>query len=401
VRWLDTASGFLLFWIMRKHKELPHMKHRKRLCISLSTIHYSLLTFFCALVIGAPAARAQDEITYYDRAMKKEAKATGAIQSENPGEIVIKPATGVGSKNIPAIDVLDVFYNVPQRHKLDYRSAINREGAAEKATKEADRKKELGAALTKYQDLLGNLTDAKVKRHLQFKIAKVMALQAEEEGSGVEAAVDKLRLFLQENRQCWQVTQCSELLARFQIKRKDWEGAQKTYEDLAATMDISGEIKLEAELKAAQMMVRAKKFSNAQKKLDGLVKEVAPDSPQAVRLQMSQAEIMSAEGKTDVAVKKLEGILAQATDPDLKALAYNTLGDCYQDARRNKDALYSYLWVDVIYHQNRQEHARAVYHLAKLFKELKDDKRAQQYREKLESTLFAGSEYQKMLAGEK
>jgi hypothetical protein len=55
----------------------------------------------------------------------------------------------------------------------------------------------------------------------------------------------------------------------------------------------------------------------------------------------------------------------------------------------------------VIYHQNRQEHARALYHIAKLFQDLKDEKRAKEYRAKLEAPKFAGLEYQKMLVNDK
>ena len=80
---------------------------------------------------------------------------------------------------------------------------------------------------------------------------------------------------------------------------------------------------------------------------------------------------------------------------------YNTLGFCHAQAKRSKDAVWDYLWVDVIYDQNRQEHARALYHLAKLFAERKDDKKAQQFKVKLLDKQFAGIEYQKMITSEK
>ena len=79
----------------------------------------------------------------------------------------------------------------------------------------------------------------------------------------------------------------------------------------------------------------------------------------------------------------MEGIIAKTSDKELKALAYNTLGDCFRLNGRNRDALWPYLWVDVIYHQDRQEHIKAMEQLAKLFDELGDKTRAKQYRDRL------------------
>ena len=79
----------------------------------------------------------------------------------------------------------------------------------------------------------------------------------------------------------------------------------------------------------------------------------------------------------------LRCIIAKTTDKDLKALAYNALGDCYRLNSQPKEALWPYLWVDVIYHQDRQEHAKAMAALAKLFEELGDAPRAKEYKDKL------------------
>jgi hypothetical protein len=137
------------------------------------------------------------------------------------------------------------------------------------------------------------------------------------------------------------------------------------------------------------------------------VKTVPEASPQALRLQISLAECQAAGATPDqperaeTAAKNLEALLPKITDLDLKALAYNTLGFCHAQAKRSKDAVWDYLWVDVVYNQNRQEHARALYHLAKLFAERKEEKKAQQFKAKLLDKQFAGIEYQKMITSEK
>jgi predicted negative regulator of RcsB-dependent stress response len=353
-----------------------------------------------AIAEGGTTARGQDVVNYYNRTTKKKDTVTGNIKTESPGQIAIKPSAAA-ERTIPAIDVSDVEYNVPPLVKPDYRIAINAERRADEATKDDVRKKELAAALAKYQELVPKAADAKVKRHMEFKIARLMARQAEDDPAVIEPATEKLTQFQKAHRDSWQISFSSDLLAGLQMEKKDWAAAQKTYEDLIATPNISDEIRQDANLKIAQVLVRAKKYDAATSKLEELAKSVPADSPQAIRLQISLAECQAASGKTEEAAKKLEAILAKVEDPDLKAVAYNTLGDCQYQAKRLKEALYSYLWVDVIYHQNRQEHARALFHLVHVFKELKDDKRAQQYKEKLEGKEFAGLEYQKSVAAEK
>src|SRR2546422_1023158 len=88
-----------------------------------------------------------------------------------------------------------------------------------------------------------------------------------------------------------------------------------------------------------------------------------------------RASSRSTAGKLDEAVRQLEALIAKTADAELKGLAYNALGDIYRANSRPKDALWDYLWVDVIYHQDKREHARAMEQLAKLFDELGDKAR--------------------------
>jgi lipopolysaccharide biosynthesis regulator YciM len=114
-----------------------------------------------------------------------------------------------------------------------------------------------------------------------------------------------------------------------------------------------------------------------------LSKSLPASDPQAERISVYRAECQGVSGKLPEAVAQLEGIIAKTSDKDLKALAYNALGDCYRLNNRPREALWPYLWVDVIYHQDRQEHLKAMADLAKLFAEQGDTARAKEYRDKL------------------
>jgi len=361
-----------------------------------------IISCLVGLILGT-TARSQDEITYYDRAKKTEDRVTGSIQSETPGKIVIKPVTGA-AKEIAVLDIQDVVYNVPALLKPDYRSAINAEGRAEKAAKEADRKKEVNAALAKYQDLLGRATEKTVKRHFEFKIAKMTAEQAEDDAKVADGAVDRLNKFKKDHPDSWQISGCTQFLAKLLMEKKDFSAAQKVYEELEQTATVTDDMRRDCEYKIAQILLKAGKADAAKERLQNLIKTAAADSPEGMRIEMAFAETRAASGDMEevkAAVAALKGIIAKVTDPDIRALAHNTLGDCYRRVNWPREALYEYLWVDVIFHQNRAEHAKALYYAAKLFQELKDEKNANEYRGKLESSQFAGLEYQKLLASEK
>ena len=136
-------------------------------------------------------------------------------------------------------------------------------------------------------------------------------------------------------------------------------------------------------MRAVQVLIEAKDCAGAEKKLNTILKSVPKGDPLAARVQVYLAECLAVSGKLPQAVSLLEGMIALTTDKELKAVAYNGLGDCYRLNGRPRDALWPYLWVDVIYHQDREEHIKAMTQLAQLFKEQGDRLRAQQYRDKL------------------
>jgi tetratricopeptide (TPR) repeat protein len=352
------------------------------------------------------AARAQDRVLFQDRATQKEAVATGDIQQETPGRVVVKPTSGINRtpKEVAVADILDVVYYLPSLElRMDYRRALDRERIAESAASEAERKKALGEALKEFQDVRARLTDKRfAQRHLEFKIARLLAWQAEEDPAQLDAAIASLRQFLTRHPDGWQINTCARLLARLQMDKGDFQGAQKTYEQLAATPALPPETRRECDLLLARGLLHARNYAAAEKKLQELRQASPADDPQAARVQVYLAECAAAQGKAVEAIPQLQALVAQTEDVGVKALAYNALGDCYRQSGQPKEALFAYLWVDVVYPQDKQEHARALYHLAQLFAERGEEPRAQQCRERLEKDRrFAGTDFQKRALREK
>jgi hypothetical protein len=85
----------------------------------------------------------------------------------------------------------------------------------------------------------------------------------------------------------------------------------------------------------------------------------------------------------------------------VRAAAHNLLGDYYLAKGQPEPAFWEYLYVDTLYTQDRDEHAKALYHLSTLFDKVKrDPARAKQCSERLKDKQFAGTLYQRRAAGE-
>jgi tetratricopeptide (TPR) repeat protein len=361
---------------------------------------------FAVLVLLAATCGAwgQDKVRFYDRKLKqpKEVTIIGTIQEESAARIRIKPSRGE-ARTIPVNnDLVDVEYQVPSLLSQDYRKAHNQELEFLKPTASPGEKNiALTAAIDLYQKLYPRLQelspplkDDKIKRHIQFKIAQLLANQAELDSSQMGPAIDKLAAFKRDYPDSWQITEATRRLASLYEAKKDWDNALKTYQDLTKTPGVSSEIIQECDVAMAQVLVRGQKYDQAIAKLTELEKTVPGGTPQAIRLQITKATCLAATNQIDKAIKQLEDIVSKTSDKDLIAACYNAMGDCYRNANppQPRAAMWDYLYVDMIYSQSPKEHAKAVFHLSRLFREFNDEKRAKIYEEKLAKD-FAGVEF--------
>jgi hypothetical protein len=156
----------------------------------------------------------------------------------------------------------------------------------------------------------------------------------------------------------------------------------------------------------------AGKHDAAEKLLERQRATLPANDPMAARVPVYLLRCRIASGKAADPEKELKAILAGNADAVVKALACNTLAEFYQkkvlaesnpDRKRElaENAFWQYLWVDVVYNQDKEEHAEALYHLSKLFEQVKNDPgRAQQCQELLRGKEFAGMRYQRLVAKE-
>ena len=211
-----------------------------------------------------------------------------------------------------------------------------------------------------------------------------------------EPAIKRLSAFKARHPNSWQLTACLELLGRLQVDAKQYQDAEETYLELAQA-DVPEDTKQEAQLWAAQVGIKAGKNQAALAKLQKLEAKLPKDSKYRGRAKIAEADCLLAAKKDAEAVALLRQVIKETSDKTLKAQAYNTLGVSYFNGEYLKEARWDFLWVNVVYNQDRAEHAKSLYYLWKIFDKLDEKDRAQECRDALiADRAFVGLEWQRL-----
>jgi hypothetical protein len=167
------------------------------------------------------------------------------------------------------------------------------------------------------------------------------------------------------------------------IDLEDYEPAAKVYEDLLKNPELGKDVKQELELASVDLLMRARNFAVAETRIKDALGQLPAGDPQAERLKIYQIGCQAATADLKTVEPQLKATIEQTADPGLKALAYNTLGDCYAAKGNKGDARWAYLWVEAVYNQDRTELLKALEKLVQVFKDLNDEDHSNKCKEKL------------------
>ncbi len=366
------------------------------------------LAVCCPLVgSGGSVARAQDAIHYFDRKTKKEETLRGTITGETPAEVVCRPSTGGKAIAIRAADISEIEYQYHDTGKfarIQWTRPTNALRRARAAAKPAARDRDLKTALEAFRELAPLIGDNKTwTRHIQFGIAEALALQAEADPGVRDAAIAAMKKFRAEHGDGWQLVKATKMLVRLLELKGDEAGAQATYAEMSDNPSAPREVQQEFGLLVVRHMLLKGKHAEAAMKAKEIQQGLAADDPQAIKLKVYLAACDIAAGKLDGVEPTLNSVVEGAADDDIKALARNTLGDYYRSRGQGEKAFWEYLWVDIHYNQDREELAKALYYLARLFADVrKEPARAKDCLERLcDEKQFGGLEYHRKALAEK
>lgn len=339
----------------------------------------------------APAVAAQapkDRVYFRDRATDK----TELLDGEAVDTAFGVKFTGADKKErlFPATDLVRVEYGA-----LD--PAVRQ--AAGPLENDRDPAKPLAYYVGKLKDLPANAPE-KTKRFFQFReaywtgrAADAKAAPAEFQTEGKKAA-DKMLAAARANPKTWEQWPLARAAARTYAELGDVAAADDALKLLAAVTDAPAEMRADAALQRVGYLLQAGKYSEAKAALADAEKSAAGPTAERAAIYKEALAVLPAKesGEADAArakpaATKIEALIAKAKEPAVRATGYAALGEVYLAHRLDRDALWSFLWVDTVYFQDKDEQVRAVRRLIELFDKSgeKDGEksRADQFRDKL------------------
>lgn len=261
----------------------------------------------------------------------------------------------------------------------------------------AEKTKSPAEARAAYAELIkkaGPGAPERTVRHLTFREAMLAAKAADQKvgddfaPEAVKAA-DRLAAVARAVKTSWEVYPASRTAARLYGEAGKFDQAAQVLGELAAVPDLPRDLKHEARLAEAAALIRAGNGTAADGVLTGLEKDPeVPAGPLKERLAVLRvaAKLTYAPGAgagKPPAAAKLDEAIAAAKDPVARAVGSNFLGDLYAAHGQTRDAMWSYLWTDTVYNQDRDEQVYALHRLVGLAEQAGDRDRADQFRERL------------------
>ena len=342
---------------------------------------FSLAVLLCVFAAHtfAQEKQAPDKV---ERRDKKGTTTTinGRIVEETPAGIKIRPEGKAKDVEVPSNEIQRILYG-------DYNNTLAK---AVGATVQNDRDHNYPALVRQYEDIVAMpdyklpTVGATAKRYIEFRLVQARAGSAETDEQ-VKAAIKGLADFVAANASSWQYPHALRQLGRLQADVGDLAAATKTYDTLEKAA-VPAEFKLEATAALIDVAFQGDQKAEVKTRLDKILGDANAPTALKDRATLYQIALGGAEADVTATVKKIEESIAKTQDPALRALGYNVLGDLYTAKGQKRDAMWSYLWVDQVYNQDRGEHVKAMSRLIKIFEADMDTEKVRMYREKVNRT---------------
>ena len=355
-----------------------------RWCTALVFLAITVALTVDGTVRGQPGGKVLATVRSFDPKDGKEESLDYEVKKESPAGIEV--VTGGGLKTIPPNLIVQVSYRGLPGVTLDQLTNLGIQEDNDPAN-----------AAQRYKELAAKASD-RTKRFLEFRGA-MAALKATGRKSGAEfeAEADATAKLLAEIGQrynnSWEVWPAYRAAAQLRLELGQYSAAAKLQGQLAATPGLPADLRRDARFAEVGALLRAGQTKEAQTIINTMLAE--PDFPRTGRHRQmatlyslatkapAPQEVDGKPVKPATTIKAIEEAIAQSSEPEAKAVGYGLLGDLYLAHGFPRDAMWSYLWVDLVFPEGKEERLLAVRRLASVFETLGEKERAEQYREKL------------------
>ncbi len=366
-----------------------------------------------SLALTASAQVAPDRVFYRDRAQEGKVVAVEGEVKETAASVqVIAPDKKVKA-TISAADMV----------RIDYGVVVGVDRTSQLAAITVETNGDTAKTLAAYRELIKNspgaLSNPKSKRYLDFRELTWSAKAADAkvgddfktEGKKI---ADRLLAFAKANAAGWESWSTARMAARYLCELDDSAAAADAMAVLGGNAGLTPDLRGEARLIEIGYLLRANQRLNAESALKalGAVKDFPATGPLRERFTIfdevlkappapperketdppvPQEEVEARVAKVKEAAAKIEALIAKAKDLGARGAGYSALGEVLVRHGLMREAMWAYLWVDVVYNADRDEQVKAVHRLVQIFGALKEkDKsgdgekdRAETYRERL------------------
>ncbi len=312
---------------------------------------------------------------------------SGTIDTVTRNDVTVE--TRAGSRKIAVNEIATVSFQDEPRELRSSRIAAQR-GAYQQA-----------------RDELAKLDPAAIQRDLvrqdlEFYLAWCEGKLALSGGDKAKA-VRLLRAFEQAHPQSYHYYEVVKLLGQLAVAVGRVDIAEAYFKKYGEAP--FPRYQLEAAMFMADAIRAAGKFDDALAQYDKVLAsplDTAEATQQKQMAKVGKAACLAELGKPDEGIAIVQQIIRSTpseSNAELFARAYNALGDCYRKKNQPKEALLAYLHTDLLFFQNPDAHAEALFHLSKLWREsAKNIERAMQAETALRSR-YAGTVWAKKATG--
>ena len=353
---------------------------RLNFCLWNHARGWRAILLLAVIACSADFANAQSSL---DRVRRRTGVDTGEITKVTALAVTIK-RSGV-EKNIPVEEIKSIYFSGEPSQVNTARQAIARNEPADamKALEKIDR-----SAIGREE----------IVQELDFLTLKAQGQLATRGQGSLNTVSKSAESFLAKHRSSFHVSDVIELLGSAHLASGNTDEALRQYRKLAKAPGAYFQAR--SAILIGQVLQQQGKHDEAVAEFDRALaasKKEAGIEGERLRATLYKAVSQSALGKTEQATKTVKEIIAQAdrSDTEIMAAAYNALGECYLQSEQTQAARDAFLHVDILFASDGQQHAKALYELAKIWTQLGREQRARDAQQRLKKD-YPSSRWAKM-----
>jgi len=204
----------------------------------------------------------------------------------------------------------------------------------------------------------------------------------------LDQATTALTDFLASDPTSYHYYAAAELLGDVLVSRGIFDQAERQFAELVASP--GAELQQIGRLKMARSQELQGKYDEAvanYRSVEGVESATAAARQSKLSARVGLARCSAFQGDPDAGIRSLQQLILEesSTNLDLYSQIYNALGNCQIEAGRTKAAINAFLHTDLLYYQDSDYHAEALYHLGNLFTSIGKFNEAAEARDKLKN----------------